>query len=259
MLFRSAKYSITKTPINKNDVATLKEVVEVLKQFSAFGHFEEMTEIVTKLDNKIQKAANKNPSYIQFESNHLLKGIAYLSPLYQAILRKQTLEISYKSFKARGVNTFIYYPYLLKEYRNRWFLIARQKDSANISILALDRIVSFEIIENELFEAHIGLDFETFFADVIGVSKSEKDAIQKIILKFDSSTAPYILTKPLHSSQIILSEDEYHTTIQITVVLNPELEREIIGFAETVQVLHPPILVRRMCKKIEATLALYQS
>jgi hypothetical protein len=45
-----------------------------------------------------------------------------LDAIYHAIVEKQVLLLKYRSFKARSANSLIFYPYLLKEYRNRWFI-----------------------------------------------------------------------------------------------------------------------------------------
>ena len=52
--------------------------------------------------------------------------------------------LKYRSFKARSANSFIFYPYLLKEYRNRWFVYGVRKNGRILQNLALDRIQSAE-------------------------------------------------------------------------------------------------------------------
>ncbi|MCU0391245.1 MAG: WYL domain-containing protein [Thermoflexibacter sp.] len=255
--YQDKKYSITKTPINQGDVSKLKEIVSLLKQFNGFGYFEEMSEVVAKLENNLNKSYKQGKNYIQFESNKLLKGIGYIHPLYQAILQKKALLIDYKSFKAKNISQQIYYPYLLKEYRNRWFLIAKAKGKNVLITLALDRIISLQEIEKEDFVEHEGVDFETYYDDLIGVTKSEKDKPQRVVLQVDKLNAPYILTKPLHSSQSILKEDENGVILSIEVILNFELEREILGFGEAIKVLAPRFLVKKIKYRLEKTLANY--
>jgi predicted DNA-binding transcriptional regulator YafY len=207
--------------------------------------------MVARLENNLNRSTQDGGNYIQFEDNRLLKGLAFINPLYQSILKKQALMLEYKSFKAVKAISQVYYPYLLKEYRNRWFLICRSKKSKVLMTLALDRIVAFGEAVNEKFVAYDGVDFDRYFSDVIGVTKSETDRAQRVILEINKSNAPYILTKPLHSSQQILKEDEQSLIIRIDVVLNFELEREILGFGEMLKVLAPRHLVSRIKKRIE--------
>ncbi len=237
--YEDAAYSITNAPINNADVEKMKEVVGVLKHLNGFSYFDEMSDLITRLENNLNKSTQQSKNCIQFETNKLLKGIQHINPLYQAILHQRSLLLEYKSFKATEAHQQVYYPYLLKEYRNRWFLICKTKKKPTLVTLALDRIVEFQELPNEKFVEHKGVNFERYFDDLLGVTKSEKDRPYKVILHVDKYNAPYVLTKPLHSSQVLLKEDETGILIRIDVILNFELEREILGFGESMKVIGP--------------------
>jgi len=108
------------------------------------------------------------------------------------------------------------------------------------------------------FIEYSGVDFERYFSDTIGVTKSESDRANKVILWIQQKHAPYVLTKPLHASQQLLKEDETGIMIRLDVVLNFELEREILGFGEGVKVISPRILQGRVKKRIERMIDLYK-
>lgn len=255
--YEDSSYSITKVPINSNDISKLKQAVSILKQLNGFSHFDEMSEMIARLESNVNKAVNTQATHIQFEGNSLLKGIEHIMPLYDAIAGQRSLVLQYKSFKAKEAVQNIYYPYLLKEYRNRWFLICRANKSAVLLTLALDRIVGLQELPNEEFVPYKGVSFDLYFNDLIGVTKNERDRGHKVILFFDKKNAPYVLTKPLHSSQQVLKEDERGVIVRIDVVLNFELEREILGFGESVKVLAPRLLVARIKKRLGWTLDRY--
>ena len=244
-------YSITNVPMNNSDVDKMKEIVGVLKQLNGFSYFDEMSEMIARLENNIYTSTQQSPNCIQFEDNKQLKGLQFITPLYQAILNKKTLSLTYQSFKASKAQEIIVYPYLLKEYRNRWFLIARQKDFKYLLTLALDRMVSFEEAPREKFIEHEGTSFDIYFNDLLGVSKNEKDIPHKVLLWIDKAHAPYVLTKPLHHSQTVIKEVADGTIFRIDVVLNFELEREILGFGEFMKVLSPRLLAGRINRRLE--------
>lgn len=51
---------------------------------------------------------------------------------------------------------------------------------------------------------------------------------------------PYIETKPVHSSQVLVSRSPDGTAdFEIKVIFNRELERVFLGFGENLQVLSP--------------------
>lgn len=254
--YEDREFSITKAPINNADVEKMKEIVGVLKQFNGFSYFEEMSAMIARLENNLYKSTHKGRNYIQFENNHLLKGLQYINPLYQAILGQRSLLIEYKSFKALQSQQNIYYPYLLKEYRNRWFLICKPKKGVTLITLALDRILEFQELPNEKFVNPV-IDFEVYYNDLLGVTKTEKDRAHKVILEIDKFNAPYVLTKPIHQSQTIIRENEDSIIIRIDVVPNFELEREILGFGECLKVLAPRFLASRIKKRLEKSAARY--
>lgn len=70
--------------------------------------------------------------------------------------------------------------------------------------LALDRMLDVSVVPSEPFIPYQGIAFETYYNDLIGVTKSPKDRARKVILEIARRHAPYIMTKPLHSSQIVL-------------------------------------------------------
>ncbi|MBO9595388.1 MAG: WYL domain-containing protein [Niabella sp.] len=251
-------YSITKAPMNEADMTRLKDVIELLKQFNAFQYLEDMGEVVARLEDRLYSSAGQTASYIQFEANALLKGLHFITPLYQSIRNKKALAITYQSFKALQPATTVYYPYLLKEYRNRWFLICWSKQANKLLNLALDRIIVLSDIPGEPFLEYTGVDWDRYYSDLLGVTKNHNDRAHKVIIRVNKAHAPYILTKPLHHSQQLLEENEDNIVIRIDVILNFELERELISFGETIKVLAPRLLAGRIAKRLAMATKLYE-
>jgi len=250
-------YSITNAPVNQADVEKMKEIVGVLKQFNGFTYFDEMSDMIARLENNLYRSTHQGRNCIQFENNKLLKGLEHINPLYQAILNRKSLLVEYKSFKAEKSQHVICSPYLLKEYRNRWFLIVQAKTREPLLTMALDRIIEFQELTKERFIEHNGIDFDRYFDDLIGVTKTEKDRANKVVLFIDKYNAPYVLTKPIHHSQKLIKEDENGITIRIDVVLNYELEREILGFGECVKVLAPRLLAAKIRHRLQKAIQGY--
>lgn len=237
--YEDKNYSINNTPINEQDLSTLNEVLEVLKQFKGFGYFQELNGMVTRLEDKLLKQNNKGQSFIDFEKNELLKGLQFIDPLHRAIINRQVLEISYQSFRQRQPSPIVFHPYLLKEYRNRWFLLGFNKKNNDLNILALDRIEGIKELSKERY-IKPSINVHTYFDDTIGVTKSPTSRAVEVVLKVNRENAPYVITKPLHHSQKMLKREEDGSMLfSICVVHNFELEREILGFGESIEVLGP--------------------
>lgn len=124
--------------------------------------------------------------------------------------------------------------------------------------LALDRIRDIGEMVKSGFVAYKGVDFERYFEDTIGFTKTNRDRAQRVILALDASNAPYVETKPIHPSQQMLKKREDRSIlIRIDVVLNYELEREILGFGENIKVIAPPRLLHYIKRRLEKSLRNY--
>ena len=233
-------YSITNIPLTDQDLSKLSETVEILRQFKGFSHFQELDGMVQKLEDHVYSAKTNQTTVIDIEKNENLKGLEFLDELYQSIIQKKTVKLTYQSFKARQANSFNFYPYYLKEFRNRWFLIGKKdtKKKSPIMNLALDRIVKIEEGELPYYEDE-SFNAETYFKDVIGVSVSPTLETVEVVLFVNNVHAPYILTKPLHPSQKLISKDYYGVTISLNVQYNFELEKEILSYGDGVKVIAP--------------------
>lgn len=255
--YAEKNYSITNIPLTSQDLGTLTEVVEVLRQFKGFGYFDELSGMVSRLEDKIQSQKNKGRSYIHFEKNNLLKGLDFIEPLHKSIVKQRTLRVSYQSFKAREAGDIIFYPYLLKEYRNRWFVIGAPKRKNGLLTLALDRIASVEELPSEKYVKNTLFDVDTYFDDTIGVTKNIGVRPQLVVMKIDHQNAPYVITKPLHHSQQILKTEDDGMIFSIRVTWNFELEREILGFGEQIKVLSPRRLQNRIYHRVKRMREMY--
>jgi predicted DNA-binding transcriptional regulator YafY len=252
-------YSITNIPLNNQDMQVLTEVSDLLKQFKGFGHFADLNEMVSKLEDKIYTQKTHSTPVIDFEKNDNLKGLEYIEVIRKAIVAKKTMCVTYQSFKAREASTFCFSGYLLKEYRNRWFVLGithqRHKPLLN---LALDRIQSIADHEEAYIE-NTTVDFSTYYSDVIGVTKSPGQRSNEVVFWIDAANAPYVITKPLHHTQKLLSEDETGKIFSIQVIMNFELERELLGFGSKLRVLGPRILVKQIKDQLQKTLGRYDT
>ena len=245
--YEDPAYSITNMPLTANDINTLSEITNTLVQFGGFTAFDDMADVLKRIENKVFAINNKSRIIIDFEKNTELTGLKFLDPIYNAIKNKQTLKIVYQTFSSTKPIVYIVSPYLLKEYRNRWFLFGKKSHKERISPLALDRMLRVRPITEETFIENTDFDTDTFFNDIIGVTKHEKNPVEKVIFRVDKSHAPYVSTKPFHHSQKVIEKKENYTLFSIEVIPNYELERELIGFGEFLEVI-APICLRNKIK-----------
>jgi predicted DNA-binding transcriptional regulator YafY len=255
--YEDPDYSITNIPLTNQDLGKLTEVVEILRQFKGFSHFQELSGMVQRLENKIHSVKTNQEPVIDFEKNENLKGLEHIETLYQAIIQKKVAELSYQSFKAREANAFDFHAYYLKEYRNRWFVLGIKNKNAPILTLALDRVIDIKESSTKYIERK-GFQVTDYFQHVLGVTVEPNTKPEEVVLFAEKDTAPYITTKPIHHSQRVLDTQPNGITFSLNEQLNFELEREILGFGDRIKVIAPEKLKRRIKEKFEHALDLYQ-
>jgi predicted DNA-binding transcriptional regulator YafY len=123
--------------------------------------------------------------------------------------------------------------------------------------LALDRIQTIEEHSDE-YRENKSIDFGTYYSDVIGVTKSPGQRDTQVVFWIDDANAPYVITKPLHHTQKVVSEENGGKVFTIRVIMNFELERELLGFGPKIKVLGPRILVKQMKMLLQKSLNRYE-
>lgn len=250
-------YSITDIPLTETDINVLTETVSMLKQFKDFSLFSDVSDILQRLEDKIYAEKSHTQPVIHLDKNDNLKGLHFLDEIYQAIIKKIVLVITYKSFKSREEQKFIFHPFILKEFNNRWFLIGKRKASQPITNLALDRIKAIDFDFNTTYLEE-NFDAENYYKNVIGVTVNTGLQPRRIELWIDKMNAPYVITKPFHNSQRLIKENEDGSIIvHLFLIENYEFERLLLGFGNGLEVLQPANLRERIKKIVQKTLVLY--
>jgi predicted DNA-binding transcriptional regulator YafY len=256
--YEDDEFTITDIPLTETDMNVLTETVSMLKQFKDFSLFNDVSDILQRLEDKIYSEKSHTKPVIYLDKNENLKGLHYLDEVYQAIIKKVALVITYKSFKSREETKFHFHPFILKEFNNRWFLIGKKKGSQPITNLALDRIIAIDYDFN-LPYLEEDFDADLYYKNVIGVTVNSGLQPRKIELWIDEINAPYVLTKPLHPTQRLIRQNDDGTIIvHLFVIPNYEMERLLLGFGCGIEVLKPENLRNRMKKNLQMALEKYK-
>lgn len=256
--YEDEDYTITDIPLTETDINVLTETVSMLKQFKDFSLFNDVSDILQRLEDKIHAEKSHTQPVIHLDKNEKLKGLNFLDTLYQAIVKKIVLRITYKSFTSADENTFAFHPYILKEFNNRWFLVGRKRNNAPVSNLALDRIIALDFDFQAAFTT-TPFDAEKFYKNVVGVTVNTGLQPRRIELWVDRINAPYVLTKPLHNSQrLIRTNDDGSILIHLFLIENYELYRLLLGFGCGLEVISPAGLRHTMIKNLKECLAQYE-
>ena len=258
--YEDPDFSITHLPLNEEGLDALNSALDILRQLQVFPQLASSIEIISKLNEQISRQTGTSVPAMDMEHVPGYRGAEFIGKIYDAVRKRQTLLIEYQSFKARRADKITVYPYLLKEYRNRWFLICEKASnrSPQVNIFALDRIHSVEIDRKHPFKKCVDFDPEHFFEDTIGVTKSIHDKAQRVVIKVDRQQAPYVESKPFHKSQKVEQRfSDGSIEISLNVVINNELERLILGYGGYVEVIAPPTFRERVAESVRIAASRY--
>ena len=247
-------FSINNQPLNDSEAEQIKSALQILTRLSGAPQFEWVNEMIPKLESKFGLIERKR-KIISFESNIYLKGVHFITPLFNAIVNERVLKVLYKDFKSPTAYEIIFHPYFLKQYNNRWFAFGLNSDFqvANWN-LALDRIEDLK--ETSFKYQPTTTDWEDYFFDLVGVTLTEGVRVQDIILYFTPEVAPYVITKPIHPSQK-QKNSPAGLEVRIRVIPNFELERLVLSFGEQVKIIGPQDFKDRIAHRINAATRYY--
>ena len=252
--YEDISFSINNQPLNETEENQLKEALLTLSRFKGMPQFEWVDEITARLDSGLG-LSKTSQQIIEFEQNDYLRGLEFITPLYNAILYQKVLSVTYRSFKRDTDQSIIFHPYYLKQYKNRWFVFGLNEEFGQITNLALDRIVGIEEIKHDFIPNTI--DFSEYFEDVIGVTLDKEAKLEKIQLKVSNDLYPYIQTKPLHGSQKIKEKGVTSVLIEMELIPNYELESLMLSYGEGIEVISPETLRERIRYRVKKSLKNY--
>jgi predicted DNA-binding transcriptional regulator YafY len=249
-------FSINQMPLNEVEINQLKSAIEILSQFKGMPQFDWVHELLPKLKQGIVSEGNKE-SIIEFDNNNYLKGIEHLGYLYNAIFYKKVLRTLYQPFENEKPYEIVIHPYYLKQFNNRWFLFGYNPENGKYDWnLALDRIVSVDEVKGT-YQPNTQIDWSEYFEDIIGVTKPNDKESENIILHFYGKTGNYIESKPLHGSQKSKWINANVLEVKLDLIINYEIERLILSYADSVIVVHPQSLSDSIQNRLKSAIDLY--
>lgn len=252
--YEDSHYSINNQLLNETEISQLKETISMLNRFKGMPQFRWMEEILARFESVFQ-LREATVGIVGFEENPYLKGLSLFTDIFNAIVNKQALRICYQRF-GKEPKAYVLHPYFLKQYNHRWFLFGHcdhLEQKKTVTTFALDRIENIEPVQIPYVE-NKEISFDEYFEDVVGITVYEKE-VEKVVLEIDNILFPYVETKPLHGSQKIKRRDQATTTIELSLIINYELENLLLGYLDKIRIIAPEYLRERMVSRVREAIA----
>lgn len=188
-------------------------------------------EQATKLDKDFLK-------YIVFEKNSTFHNSSIFNKVFEAICDRKIIEFKHTSYYHRDkVASYSLNPFLLKEYKNRWYVVGETNEG--FRTFGLDRLSNIHITDKtfvskfekalEKFDHTVGLNFCDYEPSLIKLS-------------FHKSQEPYLKSLPIHYSQKIFPIIDNRFELTLFLSYNFELKQELLKYGHLLKVLSPAFI-----------------
>lgn len=258
--YEDPNYSISNIPLKENDLYALEFAVALLKQFEGIDTIAQFSEAVTKIEDYVNVRSlmtdNDIAQVIQLEQSTSGKGQEFLNTILGAIKAQQAIRFSYKKFDSSVEKEYTLEPYVLKEYRNRWYVTGRSVTSGMVVTFGLDRIMKLDITSDN-FTVSDGFNANDYFKYSFGISVSNNLKPEEIIVEFTAQQAEYIKSQPLHYTQKIVSDSEEKSRVSIQVIPSFELKAQLLSYGSSLTIVSPEWLKKELMEELRAALNNY--
>lgn len=150
----------------------------------------ELDKVFLALEKRVRAVDAQGDKRLQFEKT-IYAGQNWIRILYDYTVKQKVLLLHYTPF-GRDTQIRTILPFFLKEYNQRWFLIAYDADRNVYQNFALDRVNDVRLSGKKL-SLDIIPDPEKYFTNLIGVSLEGE--LTKIVVRIKKPRAYYIRTK----------------------------------------------------------------
>lgn len=227
---------------------------EDLSDFRQFFRLLERSERLAFLTHSAD--ALSTGKHLLLEENQDTLSLQHMPVLWTAMRGQRQITFKYQAFQAEEAKHYQVDPLLILEYRNRWYLAAWDLEEERFKTFGLERMQ-----EPALTEVPISGERRSQFLALkeyaLGVFVGPEDEVQRVVLHIQPRMAPYVRTVPIHSSQKTIKENEQGLLIELSLIINPELEGEILRYGEQVEVIEPAQLRENIRARAERLLKKY--
>ena len=192
---------------------------------------------------------------VQFEE--IPGGTHWLDSLLDAMQKCLKISISYqKSFEDDLTEYAHCKPFGLKLFKQRWYLIAENKEGA-MRFFSLDRIHNLEV-SAESFQMSENFDMEKLFEEAFGMYVNPEIKAERVVVKADIPQSQYLKSLPLHHSQRFIEESDDYVVFAWKLKPTYDFIQQLLTMNLHIEVLEPQSLRKQMVELLNTMLGKYK-
>ena len=198
-------FSMDDVPLTQKDINAIKAASTILHQFKNTTLFSQYEFAIQKILDRAISSSKSNlkneEQLIQFESLPTVRGNENLELFLDAIKNKKIVQFSYFNYSKEEKSIRRVHPYLLKEYRNRWYLTGKSELRSKVITFGLDRIYDPIVLEQK-YIIDTAFSADNYFKHSIGITVYN-ELPNEIIIEANPILSKYLESQPIHHSQNI--------------------------------------------------------
>lgn len=194
--------------------------------------------------------------HIHFE-NRKPQGTEHLYGLLHAIKNQVLITFHYQKFWDEHPSQRTVEPYALKEFKNRWYVIAKDQKDEVIKSFGLDRLTDLDITRIK-FQKPADFSVSEHFKYCFGVVGPNAQTPEDMILSFTPFQGKYIKTLPLHHTQEVIVDNDEEFRIKLKLYITHDFYMELRSFGDDLKVIEPEALRERLAMNAEKVKRLYE-
>ena len=198
---------------------------------------------------------NDLESFVHFEKRKP-HGAEHFYGLLHGIKNHFVIRFNYLKYYEGEISKREVEPYALKEFKSRWYLLAKDLKDEKTKTFGLDRIAELEISKKR-FESPLHFNVNELFRNSFGIINPTDGKCEEVTLSFDAFQGKYIKSFPLHHSQQVLKDNEDETIIKLSVNVTYDFIMELLSYGDRVRIISPATLKKSLCENYAKALKQY--
>ena len=183
-------------------------------------------------------------------------GHMHLTEVMEAMTENLEIVMEYHKYTSAESETLTIWPYAVKEFAKRWYIIAYCKEREGLRVYGLDRVKSMEVTGKK-FRMKDGFDVDELFATSFGIYLPGGNG-QTITFRCSESEAKFLRDLPIHSSQEEVGKDGQNVIFSIFICPDKNLIMEICKHGSRIEVLSPAEVRDAVREELTKALAQYK-
>lgn len=247
--------------LTNNELISLKTAVKLLGQFAELPQLKNLSGLFEKLKNNVSfSTKTTSKETIEFENIPITKGNEFITEIWEYIDQEKVIEFQYQKFGG-GEEKRTLHPYLLKEHKNRWYILGMDNAKKKLRQFGLDRMKNI-VPTWDKYEKNT-TNLKKLYYHSFGIYFNFEQKEEAIVLHFSPKRAEYLHTQPFHPQQLeknrILQNDDDGLRIKFDLRIDDELLMELARLGKDVKIISPLNLIDRLKEYLKTTLMQYPS